>query len=173
MPTVDAVLDANRRAVDDLIATGERCGSKWSAPRAPGKWPPSQIIEHVALSLEGAAKVVSAASTKSPAVPPFIRPLLRIFVFKRILKNGTFPKAKFKAAKATDPASGPATPAAARARLDGALAAFDRSCLARAASGQPVRSSFVRRGFSARLRTLRGTAHAASLQADIGRAALI
>lgn len=139
MSNVDAILDANRQAVNDLIAASETCGTNWSAPRAPGKWSPSQVVEHVALSLEESANAVSGAPSKFPTVPSIIRPLVRAFVFNRVLKKGTFPKAKTN--KAMNPTTGPATPAAARVRLDEALAAFARSCRARASSGQNMSST--------------------------------
>ena len=60
--------------------------------------------------------------------------------FNRILKKGVFPKG-FKAQKAMNAATGPATPAQARVRLEGALARFDQECLRLVASGQDVVSS--------------------------------
>ena len=71
--------------------------------------------------------------------PAFLRPLLRLY-FNRILKKGVFPKG-WKARKALNPATGPATPAQARVRLEGVLARFDQECRRRAASGQHLVSS--------------------------------
>jgi hypothetical protein len=48
-----------------------------------------------------------------------------VLFFYRILKKGAFPNG-FKARKAMNPSSGPATPAEARVRLEGALAGFDQ-----------------------------------------------
>src|SRR5439155_23848090 len=70
-----------------------------------------------------------------PDAPAFLRPLARLYC-NRILKKGVFPKG-WKANKAFDPATGPATPAQARVRLEGAHARFDQECRRRAASGQP------------------------------------
>ena len=64
---------------------------------------------------------------------------LRLY-FNRILKKGVFPKG-LKAHKAMNPTSGPATPAQARVRLEGALARFDQECRRRVASGQHVVST--------------------------------
>jgi len=60
-----------------------------------------------------------------------------VLFFNRIVKKGVFPKG-FKAVKALNPLSGPATPAEARVRLEGALARFDQECRKRVASGQHV-----------------------------------
>ena len=48
MAEIDTALAASRDAVDQLIRAGEQSGAAWTAPRAPGKWSPSQIVEHVA-----------------------------------------------------------------------------------------------------------------------------
>jgi hypothetical protein len=90
MADVNDVLAANRAAVIDLVAAAERSAATWTTPRAPGKWSPSQVVEHVAGGLEEAANVVSGAPS-IPMPPAFLRPLLRLY-FNRILKKGVFPK---------------------------------------------------------------------------------
>lgn len=139
MADVSAALGANRDAVGELIAAADRCGSAWAVPRAPGKWSPSQLVEHVARSLDESANVVSGAPSKFPNLPFFLRPVVRGFLFNRVLKNSAFPKARTN--KAMDPASGPATPAEARIRLESALARFDRECRACADAGGAVASA--------------------------------
>lgn len=139
MADVNATLAANREAINHLIAVAEKCGTAWAAPRAPGKWSPSQVVEHVARTLDESANVVSGAPSKFPALPFFLRPVLRGFLFNRVLKKGVFPKAKTN--KALDPAGGPATPAEARVRLETALARFDRECRTCADAGGAVASA--------------------------------
>ena len=138
MADVNDVLAANRTAVLDLVAAAERSAATWTTPRAPGKWSPSQVVEHVAGGLEEAANVVSGAPS-IPMLPALLRPLARLY-FNRILKKGVFPKG-WKAHKALDPATGSATPAQARARLEGALDRFDQECRKLAASGQHLVST--------------------------------
>ena len=138
MADINDVLAANRAAVLDLVAAAERSAATWTTPRAPGKWSPSQVVEHVAGGLDEAANTVSGAPS-IPMPPAFLRPLARLF-FYRILKKDAFPKG-WKASTAFDPTSGPATPAEARVRLEGALARFDQECRRRVASGQPVVST--------------------------------
>ena len=138
MADVNDALAANRAAVIDLVAAAERSAATWTTPRAPGKWSPSQVVEHVAGGLEEAANVVCGAPS-IPMPPAFLRPLLRLY-FNRILKKGVFPNG-WKAHKAFNPATGPATPAQARVRLEGALGRFDQECRRRAASGQHLVSS--------------------------------
>ena len=71
--------------------------------------------------------------------PALLRPLARLY-FNRILKKGVFPKG-WKAHKALDPTTGPATPAQARVRLEGALARFDQECRRRTDGGQHLVST--------------------------------
>ena len=139
MPEVNTTLAASRAAINDLIAAAERCGAAWTAPRAPGKWSPSQVVEHVAMALEESANEISGAPSKFPTFPGLVRPVVRMLFFNRVLKKGAFPNAK--ANEALDPARGPATPAEARVRLEAALASFDRECRTRAASGRSVAST--------------------------------
>ena len=139
MADVHDVLQANRAAVNELIAAAERCGTAWSTPCAPGKWSPSQIVEHVARSLEESANVVSGAPSKLPTLPFFLRPVVKLLLFNRVLRRKAFPKARTN--RAMNPASGPATPAEARARLEEALAKFDRECRACASGGRTIASA--------------------------------
>ena len=138
MADVNDVLAANRAAVIDLVAAAERSAATWTSPSARGKWSPSQVVEHVARGLEEGANVVSGAPS-IPMPPAFLRLVGRLF-FYRILKKDAFPNG-FKAHKAMNPSSGPATPAEARVRLEGAFARFDQECRRRAASGQHVVST--------------------------------
>lgn len=139
MADVNLTLAANRAAIGELMAASERCGGIWTVPRAPGKWSPSQIAEHVARSLDESANVVSGAPAKFPNLPFFLRPVARGLVFNRVLRRSAFPRAKTN--KAMDPASGPATPAEARVRLETALARFDRGCRTCAEAGGAVASA--------------------------------
>lgn len=135
MPDVHTALAANRDAVNELLAAAEASTAAWTTPRAPGKWSPCQIVEHVARTLEESAHVVAGSPSKFPTLPAFIRPLVRL-IFNRVLKKGAFPKAR--ASKAFNPIDGPATPAAGRVRLEAALAEFEKASRARAAAGLKV-----------------------------------
>src|SRR5690606_13979073 len=106
-------------------------------PPAPGKWTPSQIVEHVARSMEEAANLGQDKPNAIPRPPSILRPLARL-IFKRPVKSGEFPKPRTKTTRELDPPSGPASPAEARSRLEAAFATFERACRARVAAGQPV-----------------------------------
>jgi hypothetical protein len=136
MAHVDAALKASREAVDQIIALAEQTSTTWTTARAPGKWSPSQIVEHVAMTLEESAKVATGQPSKFPRLPAIVRPLVRAVFFNRILKKGAFPKAKTN--PAMNPPAGPATPAAGRVRLERAHAEFESVCRRLAAEGARV-----------------------------------
>ena len=139
MADIDTALAASRDAIDQLIMSGERTGPAWTAARAAGKWSPSQIVEHVARSLEESANMAAGRPSKFPRLPGAIHPIVRSLLFKRVLRNGAFPKAKTN--KAMDPASGPATPAEGRARLETAHQKFDEACRQIASRGDRIRTT--------------------------------
>ena len=140
MTDVDTALAASRDAVDEMIRAGQQSGAAWNAPRAPGKWSPSQIVEHVARGLEEGANVAAGRPSKVTMLPAVVR-LIGRFIFKRVLRKATFPKG-FKAHKELNPASGPATPAEGRIRLETAYQEFDETCRRIAADGRPMTTTF-------------------------------
>jgi hypothetical protein len=173
MGDLNSTLTANRHAVTELIAAADRCGSAWTAPRAPGKWSPSQVVEHVARSIDESANLISGAPSKFPTLPFFVRPIARTLLFNRVLRTGAFPKAKTN--KAMDPESGPPTPADARRRLEDALARFDRECRACAQAGRTVASgAFGRVGVAdyARFIELHTRHHCKQMPASAARSAV-
>jgi hypothetical protein len=139
MADISTALAASKDALEQLIVTCEQCGASWAAARAPGKWSPSQIVEHVARSLEESANMAASRPSKFPKLPAIIHPIARGFLFKRVLRNERFPKAK--TSKAMDPASGPATAAEGRFRLEEAHQKFDEACRRCASHGEPMRTT--------------------------------
>jgi hypothetical protein len=139
MANINAALAASKEAIDQLIMAGERSGPAWTAARAAGKWSPSQIVEHVARSLEESANMAAGRPSKFPKLPAIVHPIVRTLLFNRVLKNGAFPKAKTN--KAMDPASGPATPFDGRARLESAHETFDEACRQIASHGGRMRTT--------------------------------
>jgi hypothetical protein len=127
-PLVDlaAALAESRAAVQQLIAAGERRGLAWTAPRAPGKWSPSQIAEHVARALEESGKNIKGQPSAFPSLPWFLRPIVRAMVFNRVLKKNAFFKGRTN--RAMNPFAGPRTPTDGRNRLQRAHDAFERAC---------------------------------------------
>ena len=139
MTDINVALTASKKAIEQLIVAGERSGPAWTTPRAPGKWSPSQIVEHVARSLEESANMAAGRPSKFPRLPAVIHPVVRGLLFKRVLRKGGFPTAKTN--KAMDPASGPATPAEGRARVEIAHQEFDAACRQLASAGERMRTT--------------------------------
>src|SRR5881409_175715 len=139
MADINAVLGASKEAIEQLIIAGERTGAAWTSPRAPGKWSPSQIVEHVARSLEESANMAAGRPSKFPKLPGVVHPIVRSLLFKRVLRKAAFPKAKTN--KAMNPASGPATPAEGRTRLEAAHQKFAEACRQTASRGERMRTT--------------------------------
>src|SRR5262245_1126576 len=139
MPDLDTALAASKNAVEQLIVAGERTGAAWAAARAPGKWSPSQIVEHVARSLEESASMAAGLPSRFPRLPSLVHPLARGLLFSRVLRNAAFPKAKTN--KAMNPASGPPTPAEGRSRLETAHRKFEQACREIESHGGPLRTT--------------------------------
>jgi len=139
MSDLNASLEGLQSAVGSFLAAADGAAGVWTTPRAPGKWSPSQVVEHVARIMEESANVAAGAPSKFPTVPVFLRPFTRLLVFKRILRRKSF--LKMKTGEGFDPPAGAATTADGRVRVETALKTFDRACRARADSGQKVAST--------------------------------
>jgi len=139
MAHIDTLLAGNRAAVDEFATAVDRCATCWTTPRAPGKWSPSQVVEHVARALDESANVVAGLPSKFPNLPGFLQPIVRALLFKRVLKNGTFPRARTN--RALNPDAGPATPGDGRDRVLTANARFEQECRTRFAAGERVNST--------------------------------
>src|SRR5947208_6562061 len=139
MADINTALEASRDAIEQLIVAGERTETAWTSPRAPGKWSPSQIVEHVARSLEESANMAVGRPSKFPKLLGVVHPVVRGLLFKRVLRKAAFPKAKTN--KAMDPASGPATPAQGRIRLETAHEKFAEACRQTASRGERLRTT--------------------------------
>jgi hypothetical protein len=136
---LDVSLAGVHAATGALLATADSVGSFWKIPRAPGKWSPSQVVEHVARIMEESTNVVAGVPSAFPTIPFLLRPIARLLVFRRILRRKSF--LNMKAAEAMDPPTGSPTPKDARVRLEVVRSGFERACRARAASGQDVAST--------------------------------
>jgi hypothetical protein len=139
MPDINTALAASKAAVDELCVTCECTGPSWAVPRASGKWSPSQIVEHGARSLEESAHAAAGQPSKFPKLPAILHPVVRAFLFKRVLTKSAFPKARTN--QAMDPSSGPATPADGRVRLEAAHERFDEACRQLASRGERMRTT--------------------------------
>jgi len=90
MADLETALAAHRQAVEDFLSTARGVPvAQWGQPRAPGKWSPGQVTEHVARAYEMNRRVVNGSFPGSGA-PRLMRPLLRTFLLNPVLKRGKF-----------------------------------------------------------------------------------
>jgi hypothetical protein len=128
MSEIQMALADGQQEVDALKAAAASCAESWTKAGTPGKWSPSQLVEHVALSLEASALDMRGERSTLPQLPGIVRPLARVFLFNRVLQREAFPKAKTN--KAMNPAQGPGSVAEGQARLDAAWKTFSDAALA-------------------------------------------
>jgi DinB superfamily len=108
----------------------------WLRPRAPGKWSPAQVTEHVAIAYEVAHAVVAGTYTGRTA-PRIIRLVIRAIGFNPILRKGRFPIGT-KAPSIFQPGETPGSVSDVTARLEKAAGGFVSAVEAAARRGQPV-----------------------------------
>lgn len=136
MTGIDVILEDNVAAAAEVLEAASRAGDTWNTPRTLGGWSPAQVVEHVSLTLEQGAAVVSGRQSKFPNFPAILRPLARGLYYNRVLKEGRFPRSKTTAALEPSPAG--ATPAEADTRLQVAVRNFNQACRDRIANGRPL-----------------------------------
>lgn len=116
-------LDAHRVAVEEFIATATAVPSeRWRTPRAPGKWSPGQVVEHLALAYEVNRGVLHGVSPGMQA-PRLLRPLIRWIGLNPVLRRGRFIPGS-KSPKVFRPSDSPADQPALLARVRAAIEAF-------------------------------------------------
>jgi hypothetical protein len=124
MPDVHSAIVDNRQAVEAFIATARAVPqSAWTRPRAPRKWSPGQVMEHVAIVYEGARAMLDGTFA-GRAAPKVVRPLIRRFALTPVLKNGRF-KTGLRAPAFFQPTSSPASVDDLSVRLQAAAGAFE------------------------------------------------
>lgn len=137
MATVAEALQQNRAAVEEFLSTAAGSAGHWTTSRAPKKWSPSQLTEHVARALEQSGYGIAGKPTVFPVFPRFLRPIMRGIFFNKIVRTGRFPRGA-RTNPPMDPESGPAGVAEGRARLEGALGVLEAAALARGPGDQVV-----------------------------------
>ena len=130
------ILD-NRQAVDAFITAARAVPpTSWLQPRAPGKWSPAQVTEHVAIAYEVARSVVDG-SYSGRAAPRIVQVLIRTIGFNPIVRTGRFKKGT-KAPAFFQPTATPASVAELTARLEHAANGFIDAVEAAASQGRAI-----------------------------------
>ncbi len=135
MADLQSIIADNRQAVSAFLATARAVPApQWTEPRAPGKWSPGQVTEHVARAYEISLAVLQR-TFPGPAAPSLLRPVIRTLFLRPVLRNGRFGKGG-KAPKPFRPGSTHTAPDALTARLQSAADGFEATVTAAARSGQ-------------------------------------
>ncbi len=133
MAELETEIAEGRKAISDFVARARSVGpERWNAPRAPGKWSPAQVCDHVSLALEAGRKTLCGEC--GSGMPRWIRPLLRVLFLNRVLKTGRFPKGS-KAPPEFQPSASPGPAAENLKRLEKVAADFDAEARRRGGEG--------------------------------------
>ena len=128
MPDLHPLLEAHRQAVDAFLETARTVpADQWAQPRAPGKWSPGQVVEHVARAYEVNRGVLHGRASMS--APRWLRPMIRKFLLMPVLRRGRFIPGS-KSPGVFRPGPTPAPPAELIGRLEAATAAFESDAAA-------------------------------------------
>jgi hypothetical protein len=139
MGDLRTALQTHHRAVDDFIAAARAVPAvRWGQPRAPGKWSPGQVAEHLTLAYEVNRRVLHGVAPGA-AAPRLLRPLIRRFLLRPVLRRGSFIPGS-KSPKVFRPSASPAPAAELLVRLQAAANAFELD--AAAAAGPTIEHPF-------------------------------
>src|SRR5262249_38301778 len=110
MADLQTGLRNHHEAVEAFLTTaGSVPAERWSQPRAPGKWSPGQVTEHLALAYEVNRKALDGTAP-GPAAPRLLRPLIRVLGLRPVLRRGRFiPGSKSPKVFRPGPSPAPAT----------------------------------------------------------------
>jgi len=87
----EQALEEDRKAVGEFAARARAVPpDRWNTPRAPGKWSPAQVCEHVARSYEKSCEMLRGEP--QPGMPRWLRPIIRTIFFSKVMRTGRFPK---------------------------------------------------------------------------------
>lgn len=134
MSDLAAACEANRRSVADFVTAARSVDSAaWGREAAPGKWSPAQVTEHVTLAYEKTRDLL--ANPPAGGVPWYLRPLVRYFYVRPILKTGKFP-ANTKAPRQFRPSDAAEPAGALLSRLESAAGGLERDLEGLASQGR-------------------------------------
>ena len=120
MADPDAAITSNRRALSAFVDAAHAAPpALWAIPRAPGKWSPGQVAEHVALAYEQTRRMLQG-SFDGPARPRYQQLLARWIGLPQLLRRGVFGTGPFRTPDFIQPSGSPASSTVLLARLEAA-----------------------------------------------------
>ena len=135
--TWDAAAREHRTALAAYVArAGRLTNERWGAPRAPGKWSPAEISEHLALTYEVGLTELRGGPSPEIRTSFWQRLVLRWFVMPKLLTGGALTRPVKAPREVRHPVAGEQV--ATLARLEELAATLERELDTAAARG-PVR----------------------------------
>jgi hypothetical protein len=129
MASLQVVITADRQAVGAFVDTARRVPSaQWAVPRAPGKWSPGQVTEHVTLTYEQSRRML-LGTFAGPVQPWFLQLLARWIFLRLMFTRGDFGKAAV-APDFIQPGGSPASSGDLLARLETAVGDLETDLIA-------------------------------------------
>jgi Protein of unknown function (DUF1569) len=129
MADVQTELKAHQQAVRAFLDAARSIpASQWAQARAPGKWSPGQVVEHLSLAYEGSRGVLHG-HTPPMTAPRLLRPIIRRFLLRPVLRRGRFIPGS-KSPRVFHPGPVPAAPEPLLSRLAAATTAFEADAAA-------------------------------------------
>ena len=87
------LVEEHRQALAEFQATAESLPEeRWEEPRAPGKWSPSQIVEHLRLTCRTIQSELEGRGGMRVRTSWLRQRVLRLLLVPRILRSRTFPE---------------------------------------------------------------------------------
>ncbi len=107
MTELDAIIGFNRTATAEVLARARAIpAEKWTTPRAPGKWSPGQVVEHVTKSYEGHRGML--AHQPALSLPAKLKAWVgRTFFLPGLFAAGDFTQKGLKSPKFIEPSEVP------------------------------------------------------------------
>jgi DinB superfamily len=122
-------LNAHGQAVEAFLGAARAVpASRWGQARAPGKWSPGQVVEHLALAYDVNRGVLQGQAPPMSA-PRWVRPLIRRSLLEPVLRRGRFIPGS-KSPGAFRPGPVPAAPELLLNRLAATTSAFEAEAAA-------------------------------------------
>lgn len=145
---LETALALHRAALAAFAERARRVAPEdWERPRAPGKWSPAEITEHLRLAAEKLRAERQGEEGMQLRLSAWKRFLLRRTVLVRLLRTGRFPKGA-PAPREIRPVSPGLPQDEALDRLERAWATFEDACR----SGVPTVASRLTHPYFGRLR---------------------
>jgi len=125
MADLQTALRNHGQAVDAYLRAARSVpAAQWGEPRATGKWSPNQVTEHLALAYEQSRGVLQGGRPGG-ALPRFLRPLIRIFLLRPVLRSGRFIRGS-RSPKVMQPTGSPVPSDVMLNRMQAAAQAFEK-----------------------------------------------